>query len=43
MRDNHKRKNNGNKKIEEIKEFIRNEDYTIHELLKKDLRRIYKE
>lgn len=35
MRDNHKRKNNGNKKIEEIKEFIRNEDYTIHEHFKK--------
>lgn len=50
MRNNFKRKNNGNKKIEEIKEFIRKEEYSIHkhfqkrfeerEFTHKDVRRI---
>lgn len=33
--DSIKRKNNGNKKLKEIVDFIRNEDYKIHEHFKK--------
>lgn len=35
MHYNYKRKNNGNKKVDEIREFIRNEDYEIHDHFKK--------